>query len=245
MSCPKCGHRRTARDPQTHPDICPACGIAMSKFLARQQHAAEPVPVVARASLWAPFKRPPRYSASARWCSKALLATLLVWTLWFAVHGVDWEVIGGSFMHHINLPFHEFGHLAFMPFGRFMAILGGSLFQVLLPLGLLLAFSLQQRDNFGAAVCLWWAGQSLVDLSPYIQDAVCRCLPLIGGMGEEAHDWGNLLTMTHTLHYAGLFAKLAFGAGVLLMLAALAWGWYLVRAMDRQAPENDPPDVLT
>lgn len=238
MSCPKCGHARRARDPQTHPDICPACGIAMSKYRARQQAPVEPVRPVQRASLWAPFKIPPRYSAGGRWCAKALLAALLLWTLWFAGHGVSWEVIGGSFMHNINLPFHEFGHLAFMPFGRFMTILGGSLFQLLLPLGLLLAFSLQQRDNFAAAVCLWWAGQSLLDLSPYILDAPCRCLPLVGGMGEEAHDWGNLLTLTDSLQHAGLFASLAFGTGLLVMLAALAWGLWLLRAAARQ------PDVL-
>ncbi|UUZ56986.1 hypothetical protein LP419_19980 [Massilia sp. H-1] len=85
------------------------------------------------------------------WCAFAL------WALWFTLHGVDWEVIGGSFLHSIILPFHEFGHVLFMPFGRFMAILGGSLFQVLMPLGLMLAFLFKQRDTFGASAMLWWA----------------------------------------------------------------------------------------
>ena len=40
-----------------------------------------------------------------------LLAGLALWTLWFAANGIDWEVIGGSFLHNANLAFHEFGHL--------------------------------------------------------------------------------------------------------------------------------------
>ena len=35
-----------------------------------------------------------------------------------------------------------------------------------------------------------------IDVSPYIADAPYRVLPLVGGLGEESHDWGNLLTMT-------------------------------------------------
>lgn len=34
--CPKCGYRRRDTDSQVHPDICPACGIAYSKWRARQ-----------------------------------------------------------------------------------------------------------------------------------------------------------------------------------------------------------------
>jgi hypothetical protein len=38
-----------------------------------------------------------------------------------------------QFLHGINLIFHEAGHILFMPFGRFMKILGGSLNQILIP----------------------------------------------------------------------------------------------------------------
>src|SRR3954462_1087916 len=39
-----------------------------------------------------------------------------------------------SFVHLINLVFHESGHIIFSPFGEFMTVLGGSLMQILIPL---------------------------------------------------------------------------------------------------------------
>lgn len=237
-TCPKCAYQRLPTDAHVHAGICPCCGIAYQKYLERQR---EPQPGAA-----APIEyeevAPPFDVVKARllelplqvdgialggrafaWCAFAL------WTIWFTAHGVDWEVIGGSFLHSIILPFHEFGHILFMPFGRFMAILGGSLFQVLMPLGLMAAFIIHQRDTFGASATLWWCGQSLVDLSPYIKDAPLRALPLVGGGGEDGHDWGNLLTMTGMLDHAQGLARLCFVAGVIVMLAALAWGVLLLR----------------
>jgi len=38
------------------------------------------------------------------------------------------------------------------------------------PIACLVAFW-RRRDRFGAAVAVWWAGQNLVDLAPYINDA--------------------------------------------------------------------------
>ena len=154
----------------------------------------------------------------------ALWAGLFIWGAWFVVHGIDWEAIGGSFMHQINLPFHEFGHVLFAPFGRFLAILGGSLFQVSLPLGLAVAFVISQRDNFGASVCLWWCGQYFVDLAPYIADAPLRALPPVGGAGESSHDWGNLLEMLGWMDGAQGLARLSFAWGSLLMGEAQGWG---------------------
>lgn len=159
----------------------------------------------------------------------ALWLALTLWGLWFALHGIDWIVIGGSFMHQVNLPFHEFGHVLFMPLGRFFSILGGSLFQVALPLGLAAVFVVRQRDNFAASVCLWWCGQSFVDLAPYIADAPYRMLPLIGGMGESAHDWGNLLGMLGLTEWALFLARFSFAWGCITMGLASVWGFKLLR----------------
>ena len=65
--------------------------------------------------------------------------------------------------------------------GEFMMVVGGSLFQLLLPFGIGVAFYVKQRDPFGAAICLWWTGASFVDLSPYIYDALYPKLTLLGG----------------------------------------------------------------
>ncbi|MBV1788421.1 hypothetical protein KQ940_10165 [Marinobacterium sp. D7] len=173
---------------------------------------------------------PERVDSLTFWGQVALFTAFFVWGWSFILGGIDWVSIGGSFLHNANLPFHEFGHVLFSPFGRYMAILGGSLFQVLMPLGLMLAFILQRRDNFAASIMLWWCGQNFIDVSPYIADAPYRAIPLIRGMSEDYHDWGNLLSMSGTLHRAGTYASLWFGTGVVLMLLSFCWGaWLLYR----------------
>jgi hypothetical protein len=237
-TCPKCAYLRLPTDAHVHEGVCPACGIAYQKFLERQRDPGpapeaaveydEVVPLAQRVRARL-LESPPRVDAGALGARAAAWCAFALWTAFFALHGVDWEAIGSSFLHSVILPFHEFGHVLFRPFGRFMTILGGSLFQVLMPLGLMLAFIIKQRDTFGASAMLCWAGQSLVDLSPYIADAQARSLPLVGGGGEESHDWGNLLTMTGMLAHTQGLARLCFAAGVLVMVAALAWGALLLR----------------
>ncbi len=60
--------------------------------------------------------------------------------------------ISDSFMHDVNLVFHEAGHVIFMPFGRFITVLGGTLNQLLIPFVVLCAFLLKTRDTFGASI---------------------------------------------------------------------------------------------
>ncbi len=240
--CPKCGHARTRAESHVHEGICPACGIAYAKWQARRPGAAAPVQATpANAAPGecgnGPFltrlrpqllEVPERVEPASFWGRTALLAALALWSAKFILNGIDWESIGGSFLHGANLAFHEFGHLFFRPFGEFMGILGGSLFQVLLPLALLAVFAVRQRDNFAAAVALWWCGQNFVDLAPYIRDAEYRVLPLVGGGGEESHDWGNLLAMLDALDSCYALARSSFTLGALVMVAALAWGAYLL-----------------
>ncbi len=234
--CPKCAYLRGVDDAHIHPEVCPACGIAYQKYIDRQRdpgQATVPVrvtrgvePLHERLQL---FALPAELSRSQIWARCAIWVLLLLICLRFMFAGINAAASGIWLLHTMILPFHEFGHVLFSPFGRFMAILGGSLFQVLMPLGLLLVFLFKQRDTFGASVMLWWCGESFVDLAPYIADAVERNLPLTGGNGSEGHDWGNLLTMMDALPHTLAIARLSFGIGCLLMLLALAWGAYLLR----------------
>src|SRR6185436_17972097 len=120
-------------------------------------------------------------------------------------------------------------------FGRFVTVLGGSLFQFILPLILAGAF-LRQRDPFGAVVCTWWAGQNLVDLAPYIADARALQLVLLGGKTGaevEGHDWEYLLTTLGWLRFDRTFGLAAHRLGLLMMTGALVWGaLQLVRSRD-------------
>ncbi len=242
--CPKCGYTRTEADRHVMAGICPACGIAYAKWRARESGAdkarrPEKSYSDTKATLTHSFWQRCRYTFTyipdtidplVFWSRVAVYLVFVVWGCAFIIHGVDWKFIGSSFLHNANLPFHEFGHVLFSPFGRFMAILGGSLFQIIMPLIALVSFSLQMRNNFAAAIMLWWCGQNFIDVSPYIADAKYRAIPLIRGLSEEYHDWGNLLTMTGLVDQAGFIAGLAFLIGAALIIASFFWGgWILFR----------------
>ncbi|WHZ16925.1 MAG: hypothetical protein OJF52_003776 [Nitrospira sp.] len=162
---------------------------------------------------------------------------LALWGWRFVTTPLDTNYTGESFLHLINLPFHEAGHLLFMPFGRFMTILGGSLGQILMPLVCLAAFLFKTRDPFGGSVALWWTAENFMDIAPYINDARAMDLVLLGGFtGQEvnAHDWNNLLTMLGWLQQDHRLARLSYGIGTVLMLLALLWGAVLLRRQYRR-----------
>jgi hypothetical protein len=146
------------------------------------------------------------------------LIAVAIWTLKLATEPMD--DVGDSFLHMINLPFHEAGHIIFSPFGRFMMILGGSLMQVLVPIVCAAALYIQNDDPFGAALCAWWAGENLLDLAPYINDARALNLILLGGPANavEGHDWEAILTSLGWLHLDHALAN-----GAHLMGAAVMW----------------------
>lgn len=243
--CPKCRYQRQPTDHAVHADICPNCSIVYSKWLAKQNalqassadeertdiedDVDEEETLTLRQRIIAAFFYVPEHvSSEVFWARVVTLILFALWGGYFITSGMDWETIGGSFMHNINLPFHEFGHIFFAPFGNFMMILGGSLFQVLLPLALMCVFVFKQHDTFAGSITLWWCGQSFIDLSPYISDAEYRGLPLVGGGGEESHDWGNLLTMMDVLEHTQFIAKTNFAIGSLIIITAVAWGAFIL-----------------
>jgi len=246
-TCPKCHYTRQAIDAHVHEGLCPACGIAYAKWSPPQEtdpsnerdgdgeFAVEEESLSSRRRFIAMITCvPERVDPALFWGRVVLFVLFFIWGWSFILGGISWERIGGSFLHNVNLPFHEFGHVLFGFFGRFMGILGGSLFQILVPLIFTVAFCWQRHDNFAAAITLWWCGQNFIDVSPYIADAPYRAIPLIRGLDEEYHDWGNLLTMTDSLDSAGTLAAVSFGIGVVIMLTSFAWGgWILCRQKQR------------
>lgn len=137
--------------------------------------------------------------------------------------------MGSSFMHLINLPFHEAGHLFFSFLGDFMGVLGGTLAQILIPFVCVVAF-LRRSDSFAASCALWWMGQSFVDVAPYIYDARAGELILLGGVtGQDApdfHDWHNILERLDMLFSDHAIACLSKGVGVSLILVSFLWAGY-------------------
>jgi len=135
-------------------------------------------------------------------------------------------------MHLVNLVFHEAGHVLFAPFGSFMMSLGGSLLQVIVPLACAWTFLIQQEDAFGASVCVWWAGESLLDLAPYIDDARSLQLMLLAGPAAEVegHDWEAILMALGWLHLDHAIARGAWYFGAATMAGALAYAFFLLRS---------------
>jgi hypothetical protein len=157
------------------------------------------------------------------------VAVLAVWTATLLHAPLDAAM--NSFVHLVNLVFHEAGHIIFSPFGQFMTILGGSLMQIVIPLICAGTFLWQQDDRFGASVCLWWAGESLMDLAPYINDARELRLMLLGGPADavEGHDWEAILTSLGWLHLDHTLARGAWWTAAIVMVGALAWSGFAIR----------------
>ena len=217
--CPKCG--ASFRPPRDDESECPQCGIWFHKW-----GAALPEPAAA-AVLEAEESEPlPPPDSLTYYGRAAVLLLVAVWGVFLAAADYRNPPQSFDFMHAILLPIHEAGHVFMFPFGEFLTIAGGSLFQVALPLGIGAAFLFKQHDRFGAAVCLWWAGASVVDLAPYIYDALQPQLILLGGhTGEDGpHDWIYLLDRFHSLQRAHGWGIAAHHLGVLTMIVAIGWG---------------------
>jgi len=238
---PNCEYQRDESDKLMNAMICAACGIIYNRWRPESQIVESDIDEVEELqtmslyeSLKDCFLSVPHQVDSMVFKGRVFAyLVIIIWGCYFMLGGIDWQNIGSSFLHNVNLAFHEFGHVLFMPFGDFWMILGGSLFQVLLPLIVMLAFSIQQRDNFGAAIMLWWCGQSFIDVSPYIADAQSRSLQLISGLGKESHDWGNLLGMTNNLHNTDFIAQSSFTIGCCIMLLSFIWAGALLLKQKR------------
>jgi hypothetical protein len=130
-------------------------------------------------------------------------------------------------LHGSLLVFHEAGHVIFMPFGEFMMVLGGSLFQLMVPAFFVAYFALR-RDAFATSFAALYLAASLAGVAIYIADARAGELPLLGGERSN-HDWTWLLIEMKLLHRDRLIGGLVMMAGWTLFALALctgAWsGW--------------------
>ena len=142
----------------------------------------------------------------------ALLAS--IYFLFVALTPGAWH-----FIDFVNLLIHEAGHVIFMPFGEFMHILGGSLFQVVFPM-LYIAYFYLRRDYFSASLLVFWVGENLINVSVYASDAIAMQLPLLGG-DTSGHDWHNILSMLHLLPETGAIGFTIYMAGVITILAGM------------------------
>jgi hypothetical protein len=130
--------------------------------------------------------------------------------------------LDGSFLDLVDLPVHETGHLLFRPFGEFMMIAGGSLFQIIIP-AVFAGYFIRNKKYYSAAIVLFWVGQSVLNVFVYASDAVVMQLVLTSGMtGSEGsfHDWNYLLTETGLIKSTRTVANIIRLLGTLTIIAA-------------------------
>jgi hypothetical protein len=219
----------------------PAAEPRLIVYAPRAERAASWV----RERLFAVTPSPPRAVAGRA----ALLALLTLWGLRLMTTSIESNGVGESFLHLVNLPFHEAGHVFFAPFGDFVRTLGGSLGQLIMPMVCCLVLLLKTRDPFGAGVALWWSGENFLDLAPYIDDDGTGELPLLGGNTGEStpygfHDWEYLMTETGRLGHEHELARASQVLGSLIMIVALAWMAFTLFRVWRLGRSTASPQTL-
>ena len=237
FGCPKCGHYNT-----TDQQGCARYGVVFAKVKTQGASPMENVSSVVPTQALPNrdhrlrdliFGVPEEVNNLLFWGRAAILVGMIVWGSQLMFVRIADNVAGESLLHLVNLPFHEAGHVVFSPLGSFIASLGGTLGQLLVPLVCMAALLFKTRDPFGASVCFWWFGENFLDIAPYVNDARAGELPLVGGnFGHSSpygfHDWEYLLTESGLLRCDHVLAKVAHGIGSVLMILAVVWAGFLL-----------------
>lgn len=244
MNCPKCNHTLQEQDGIQ----CPHCGIFFAKYA--KYHATETEQPTILPTHIKVYEEDEEHEDShfivallfedalqdntAYLIGRAVIFIgLTVWGGLLISSSIASNAVGESFLHLINTPFHEAGHIFFRPFGQFITSLGGTLGQLLMPLICMATLLFKTRDPFGAAVALWWFGENFLDIAPYMNDARAGDLPLLGGnFGHSSpygfHDWEYLLTEANIIEYDHILARIVFIIGSVIMLLSLLWAGMLL-----------------
>ncbi len=165
------------------------------------------------------------------WPRVALWVGFAIWGVMLIAQDYRTGELGSSFIHRPLLVFHEAGHVVFRLFGQWMMVLGGTLGQLIMPAILAAALLIKNRDPFGAAIGLWFVGVSLLDVAPYMYDALRPQLMLLSGMTGEAggHDWIYLFSSIGLLQKSPFIGGLTHKLGAMTVILALGWGAWVLR----------------
>lgn len=245
MKCPKCGQEQISND------TCKRCGIVFAKYYEIQKRKANTQPLASATgnsqaeAIEVKSKTVPD-TLSQRWrlpwqpvSTQAMVALSVGFSIMVYLLATESLLDSDSTIlyltHNVNLVFHEAGHWIFGVFGNdTLGILGGSLNQILTPVVVAVAFW-RKGDAVGFSFGLFWCFENLLDIAVYMADARALILPLIGGLGEDAHDWRNLFFRFGLIDQDIALAAKTRVAGWIGIIAT--WTWFLCRwIIDRKPP---------
>lgn len=166
----------------------------------------------------------------ARWQYLAWMAVYVLLLLFLAAH-----FSGLTLLDNAHLVTHEAGHLLFGWLGETLGLWGGTIFQLLVPALLAIAFVVR-RELPGVVFCSIALFHSLTGVATYMSDALRRELPLVtvGAPADEAqHDWvrifGSLGVLPHAIQIGNTVRLLAW-AGLVLTLVWFSYRYYRLQS---------------
>lgn len=161
------------------------------------------------------------------WQSVSKIA-LIAWLLFYAIFLIYAARAEGPglFIDMVFLPIHEGGHLLFGFSGsQTLAVAGGTLLQLFVPLAIAVYFAFQ-RQATGAAFAAFFFFENFLNVGTYMADARAQELPLVtvgGDGGEGIHDWGYLFAKFGLINSDMTIGHATRALGWLGMLAVVGW----------------------
>ena len=168
--------------------------------------------------------------------AQSILPALLTLILWTSLFGMN-NILG---LPHFafgqaGLFVHEAGHFYLAWAGRFLNILGGTLFELGVPTVLAVWFFSMGHKRW-SAIFIAWLSVGFFNVSTYSGDAQERALPLLG-VGKEGHDWHNMLSMLGWLEATPLISDLFWACGLVSGITAILLACWAIYASPRaQSP---------
>lgn len=153
-----------------------------------------------------------------------VLIALLPYSVWL-ISDYEYHFIDG-----VNLAFHEAGHLVFIPFGKTMHFLGGTIGQLFFPVAITIYFWRQDKV-FEASIGAFWFTESLMYMAHYMSDARDMLIPLVGG---GVHDWNYLFARWEVLYRAEAIGSFFHVTASILMITVLLFMFRLALAGRKQ-----------
>jgi hypothetical protein len=215
---------------------CPYCSVIFSYWASSRPRT----PDFSKEAWLDESPNPTNRGVQYRIAFRALVFLILAYYTWILLirRTPTFEI----FLHRVDLPFHEAGHILFSFGGQILTLMGGGIMQVLMPC-LIFGHFLYRSDYLGSTAILFWIGENLLDVSYYVGDARTMELQLIGCEEPpcENHDWHQILSSLGMLQWDTFISRILYGLGSVLMVAALiACGWLIWQAL---IPENNKSSI--